>query len=173
MSGVVIRADPQDPGSTRMSLMLQTDMKGWVPHMIVNAIAGLCFILLLMVFFLKLYHFTVQHIHQNSGMSPLPIFTRMCTQKSWKTQQPTIKNHVIILIRVGMCACARVHVLRRRGSAACIYARVLSEDYQYRMRLYNGRRRRADHVELPVWCSLYVFQFVSVSPQYNRSCIFV
>ena len=40
LSGVIVRPDPEDPGSTKLSLMLQTDMKGWIPHMIVNTIAG-------------------------------------------------------------------------------------------------------------------------------------
>ena len=37
LSGVIIRPHPEDANSTRMSLMLQTDMKGWIPHFIVNA----------------------------------------------------------------------------------------------------------------------------------------
>ena len=40
LSGVIVRPDPSDPGSTKMSLLLQNDMKGWVPHMIVNAFAS-------------------------------------------------------------------------------------------------------------------------------------
>ncbi|CAI8029004.1 START domain-containing protein 10 [Geodia barretti] len=40
LSGVIVRPDPEDPGSTKLSLMLQTDMKGWIPHMIVNTIAA-------------------------------------------------------------------------------------------------------------------------------------
>lgn len=40
LSGVIVRPDPQDPNSTRMSLMLQNDIKGWIPHFIVNVFVG-------------------------------------------------------------------------------------------------------------------------------------
>ncbi len=37
LSGVIIRPDPEDANSTCLSLMLQTDIKGWIPHFVVNA----------------------------------------------------------------------------------------------------------------------------------------
>lgn len=40
LSGVIVRPDPKDPNSTRMSLMLQNDIKGWIPHFIVNLFVG-------------------------------------------------------------------------------------------------------------------------------------
>lgn len=41
LSGVIIRPDPEDPtNSSRLSLMLQNDIKGWVPHFVVNAFAA-------------------------------------------------------------------------------------------------------------------------------------
>lgn len=40
LSGVIIRPDPDDPESSVLSLMLQMDMKGWIPHFIVNAFAA-------------------------------------------------------------------------------------------------------------------------------------
>ena len=40
LSGLVLRPFSDDPNSTRMSLMLQTDLKGWIPHFVVNAFAG-------------------------------------------------------------------------------------------------------------------------------------
>ena len=40
LSGVIVRPDPEDPGSTRLSMMLQTDMRGWIPHFVVNAFAA-------------------------------------------------------------------------------------------------------------------------------------
>ena len=40
LSGVIVRPDPQDPNSTRMSLMLQNDIKGWIPHFVVNLFVG-------------------------------------------------------------------------------------------------------------------------------------
>ena len=35
-SAVIIRPDPQDPTSTRMTLLFQTDFGGWLPKFIVN-----------------------------------------------------------------------------------------------------------------------------------------
>lgn len=35
-SGIVIRPDADQPNSARMSLLFQTDMKGWVPSFFVN-----------------------------------------------------------------------------------------------------------------------------------------
>ena len=40
LSGVVIRPDSEDANSTRMSVLLQNDAKGWIPHFIVNAFAA-------------------------------------------------------------------------------------------------------------------------------------
>ena len=41
LSGVIIRPDPEDPyNSSKMSIMLQNDIKGWVPHFVVNAFAA-------------------------------------------------------------------------------------------------------------------------------------
>ena len=41
LSGVIIRPDPEDPSnSTKMSVMLQNDVKGWIPHFVVNAFAA-------------------------------------------------------------------------------------------------------------------------------------
>ena len=41
LSGVIIRPDPEDPtNSTKMSIMLQNDVKGWIPHFVVNAFAA-------------------------------------------------------------------------------------------------------------------------------------
>ena len=41
LSGVIIRPDPEDPtNSTKMSVMLQNDAKGWIPHFVVNAFAA-------------------------------------------------------------------------------------------------------------------------------------
>lgn len=41
MSGVIIRPDPEDPtNSTKMSIMLQNDAKGWIPHFVVNKFAA-------------------------------------------------------------------------------------------------------------------------------------
>lgn len=41
LSGVIIRPDPEDPtNSTKMSIMLQNDAKGWIPHFIVNKFAA-------------------------------------------------------------------------------------------------------------------------------------
>ena len=41
LSGVIIRPDPEDPAnSTKMSVMLQNDVKGWIPHFIVNKFAA-------------------------------------------------------------------------------------------------------------------------------------
>ena len=41
LSGVIIRPDPEDPtNSTKMSIMLQNDVKGWIPHFIVNKFAA-------------------------------------------------------------------------------------------------------------------------------------
>ena len=40
LSGVLIRPSSDDPNSTRMSLIFQMDMKGWIPHFIVNAFAA-------------------------------------------------------------------------------------------------------------------------------------
>lgn len=40
LSGVIIRPQPDDPASTRLSMMFQTDMKGWIPHFITNAFAA-------------------------------------------------------------------------------------------------------------------------------------
>lgn len=39
-SGTIIRPDPQDPNSTRMSVLLQVDMKGWIPYFIMNLFAA-------------------------------------------------------------------------------------------------------------------------------------
>ena len=38
-NGVVIRPDADNPNSARMSLMFQTDMKGWIPSFLVNMFA--------------------------------------------------------------------------------------------------------------------------------------
>ena len=40
LSGTIVRPDPQDPNSTRMSILLQNDVKGWIPHFLVNAFAA-------------------------------------------------------------------------------------------------------------------------------------
>lgn len=41
LSGVIIRPDPEDPAnSSKLSLMLQNDVKGWIPHFVVNAFAA-------------------------------------------------------------------------------------------------------------------------------------
>ena len=41
MSGVIIRPDPEDPtNSSKMSVMLQNDVKGWIPHFVVNKFAA-------------------------------------------------------------------------------------------------------------------------------------
>lgn len=40
LSGVIIRPVPDDPTSTRLSMMFQTDMKGWIPHFLTNAFAA-------------------------------------------------------------------------------------------------------------------------------------
>ena len=41
LSGVIIRPDPENPGnSSKMSVLLQNDVKGWIPHFIVNAFAA-------------------------------------------------------------------------------------------------------------------------------------
>ena len=38
---MIIRPDPEDPtNSTKMSVMLQNDVKGWIPHFVVNAFAA-------------------------------------------------------------------------------------------------------------------------------------
>ena len=39
MSGTIVRPDPKDPNSTQVSILLQTDIKGWIPHFIVNIYA--------------------------------------------------------------------------------------------------------------------------------------
>ena len=40
LSGTIIRPDPQDANSTRMSVLFQFNLKGWIPHFIVNAFAA-------------------------------------------------------------------------------------------------------------------------------------
>lgn len=40
LSGVIVRPDPEDANSTKMSVLLQNDVKGWIPHFIVNAFAA-------------------------------------------------------------------------------------------------------------------------------------
>ncbi|XP_064385643.1 START domain-containing protein 10-like [Halichondria panicea] len=40
LSGVIVRPDPSDSNSTKMSILLQTDMKGLIPHLISNAFAS-------------------------------------------------------------------------------------------------------------------------------------
>lgn len=38
---MIIRPDPEDPAnSSKLSLMLQNDVKGWIPHFVVNAFAA-------------------------------------------------------------------------------------------------------------------------------------
>ena len=38
---MIVRPDPEDPSkSSKLSLMLQSDIKGWVPHFVVNAFAA-------------------------------------------------------------------------------------------------------------------------------------
>ena len=37
LSGVIVRPDPDNAGSSKMSVLLQNDIKGWIPHFIVNA----------------------------------------------------------------------------------------------------------------------------------------
>lgn len=39
-AGAIIRPDPDDPGSSVLSVMMQTDMKGLIPHFIVNTFAA-------------------------------------------------------------------------------------------------------------------------------------
>eukprot|EP00731_Ephydatia_muelleri_P025093 Em0017g176a len=39
-SATIIRPDPNDPNSTRMTVLLQNDTKGWIPKFIVNAFAA-------------------------------------------------------------------------------------------------------------------------------------
>ena len=39
-SATIIRPDPKDPNSTRMTVLLQNDTKGWIPKFIVNAFAA-------------------------------------------------------------------------------------------------------------------------------------
>ena len=41
LTGMIIRPDSEDPNSTRMSMLIQNDMKGWVPHAVVNTLAGI------------------------------------------------------------------------------------------------------------------------------------
>ena len=36
LSGSIIRPYTDDPNSTRVTLLIQVDMKGWIPHTIVN-----------------------------------------------------------------------------------------------------------------------------------------
>ena len=40
LSGTIIRPDPQDANSTRMSVLFQFNLKGWIPRFIVNAFAA-------------------------------------------------------------------------------------------------------------------------------------
>ena len=35
-AGVIVRPDSSDPDSTHLSMLFQTDMKGWIPAFIVN-----------------------------------------------------------------------------------------------------------------------------------------
>ena len=38
---MIVRPDPEDPyNSCKMSIMLQNDIKGWIPHFVVNAFAA-------------------------------------------------------------------------------------------------------------------------------------
>ena len=39
-SATIIRPDPADPGSTRMTVLLQNDTRGWIPKFIVNEFAA-------------------------------------------------------------------------------------------------------------------------------------
>lgn len=40
LSGVIVRPDADDPNSSKMTVLLQNDIKGWIPHFIVNAFAS-------------------------------------------------------------------------------------------------------------------------------------
>jgi len=40
LSGTIVRPDSKDPNSTRISILLQNDVKGWIPHFLVNAFAA-------------------------------------------------------------------------------------------------------------------------------------
>ena len=40
LSGLIIRPAPDDENSTRLSIMAQVDLKGWIPHFIINAFAA-------------------------------------------------------------------------------------------------------------------------------------
>ena len=39
-AGVIIRPDADHPDSTRLSMLFQTDMKGWIPNFLVNMYAA-------------------------------------------------------------------------------------------------------------------------------------
>ena len=40
LSGTIVQPDPQDPNSTQISILLQIDIKGWIPHNIANHFAA-------------------------------------------------------------------------------------------------------------------------------------
>ena len=40
LSGVIVRPDIDDPNSSKMTALLQNDIKGWIPHFIVNAFSA-------------------------------------------------------------------------------------------------------------------------------------
>ena len=40
LSSTIIRPDPQDPKSTRVTILLQNDFGGWIPHDVVNYFAA-------------------------------------------------------------------------------------------------------------------------------------
>ena len=40
LSSTIIRPDPQDPNSTRVTILLQNDLGGWIPHDVVNFFAA-------------------------------------------------------------------------------------------------------------------------------------
>ena len=40
LSSTIIRPDPQDPKSTRVTILLHNDFGGWIPHDVVNFLAA-------------------------------------------------------------------------------------------------------------------------------------
>jgi hypothetical protein len=40
LSGTIIRPDPEDPNSSKVSILIQSDLKGWIPKFVINLVVS-------------------------------------------------------------------------------------------------------------------------------------